>query len=66
LPPTLGKIGGDFYERFAGEWREEQRRLQREIDRHQQADESHMDEGVQILELARNAQKLSARADNDR
>jgi site-specific DNA recombinase len=55
-----GKIGGDFYDRFAGEWREEQRRLQREIDRHQQADESYMDEGVQILELARNAQRLFA------
>jgi hypothetical protein len=56
-----GKIGGDFYDRFAGEWREEQHRLQREIDRHQQADESYMDEGVQILELARNAQRLFAR-----
>jgi hypothetical protein len=56
-----GKIGGDFYDRFAGEWREEQRRLQREIDRHQQAEESYMDEGVQILELARNAQRLFAR-----
>jgi DNA invertase Pin-like site-specific DNA recombinase len=53
-----GKIGGDFYDRFAGEWREEQRRLQLEIDRHQQADESYMDEGLQILELARNAQML--------
>src|SRR5262249_6160929 len=47
-----------FYDRFAGEWREQQRRLQQRIDRHQQADESYMDEGVQILELARNAQKL--------
>ena len=55
-----GKIGGDFYDRFAGEWREEQRRLQCEIDRHHQADESYMDEGVQILELARNAQRLFA------
>ena len=55
-----GKIGGDFYDRFAGEWREEQRRLQREVDRHQQADESYMEEGVQILELARNAQRLFA------
>src|SRR5262249_22936916 len=53
-----GKIGGDFYDRFAGEWREQQRRLQQRIGRHQQADESYMDEGVQILELARNAQKL--------
>jgi site-specific DNA recombinase len=56
-----GKIGGDFYDRFAGEWRQEQSRLQREIDRHQRADESFMDEGGQILELARNAQKLFAR-----
>jgi site-specific DNA recombinase len=56
-----GKIGGDFYDRFAGEWRQEQSRLQREMDRHQSADVSFMDEGVQILELARNAQKLFER-----
>jgi site-specific DNA recombinase len=29
-----GKIGGDFFDRFVGEWRAEQERLQREIDRH--------------------------------
>jgi DNA invertase Pin-like site-specific DNA recombinase len=56
-----GKIGGDFYDRFAGEWREEQLRLQREIDRHEAAEQSYMDEGVQILELARIAQHLFAR-----
>jgi site-specific DNA recombinase len=53
-----GKIGGDFYDRFAGEWREEQLRLQRAIDRHEAAEQSYMDEGVQILELARDAQRL--------
>ena len=56
-----GKIGGDFYDQMAGEWREEQRRLQRDIDRHEGAEQSYMDEGVQILELARNAQKLFER-----
>ena len=55
-----GKIGGDFYDRFASQWREEQNRLQREIDRHETAEQSYMDEGVQILELARNAQRLFA------
>jgi site-specific DNA recombinase len=30
-----GKIGGDLYDKFAAEWREEQLRLQREIDRHE-------------------------------
>ena len=53
-----GKIGGDFYDQMACEWRDEQRRLPREIDRHEGAEQSYMDEGVQILELARNAQRL--------
>jgi site-specific DNA recombinase len=56
-----GKIGGDFYDRFAGEWREEQLRLQREIDRLEGAEQSYMDEDVQLLELARNAQNLFAK-----
>ncbi len=33
-------------------------RCLREIERHEAAEQSYMDEGVQILELARNAQKL--------
>src|ERR1700730_12561145 len=37
------------------------RRCQREIDRHRSAEESYMDEGVQVLELARNAQRLFER-----
>lgn len=56
-----GKIGGDFFDKMAGEWREEQRRLQRDIDRHEEAEQSYMDEGVRILELARNAQALFER-----
>lgn len=35
--------------------------MQREIDRHEAAEQSYMDEGVQIFELARNAQKLCER-----
>jgi hypothetical protein len=46
---------------MAAEWRAEQARCQREIDRHQEADKSYMDEGVQILELARNAKRLFER-----
>ncbi|MBF9021220.1 recombinase family protein [Rhodobacterales bacterium HKCCA1065] len=56
-----GKIGGDFFDKMAGQWREEQRRLQRDIDRHEEAEQSYMDEGVRILELARNAQALFER-----
>ena len=45
-----GKIGGDFFDKMAGQWREEQRRLQNDIERHEEAEQSYMDEGVRILE----------------
>ena len=50
-----------FFEKMSAQWREEQYRCPREIERHQSADQSYMDEGVQLLELARNAQKLFER-----
>ena len=53
-----GRVDAAFFDRMSAEWRAEQERCQREIDRHQEADRSYMDEGVQILELARNAQRL--------
>ena len=56
-----GRIGGDFFDKMAGEWREEQLRLQRDIDQHQEAEQSYMGEGVLILELARNAKALFER-----
>lgn len=56
-----GKIGGDFFDKMAGQWREEQTRCLRDIERHQEAEQSYMEEGVRILELARNAQALFER-----
>ena len=56
-----GRVDIAFFDKMSAEWRAEQERCQREIDRHQEADKSYMDEGVQILELARNAQRLFAR-----
>jgi site-specific DNA recombinase len=53
-----GKVDGIFFERMSREWRGEQDRCLREIERHQTADQSYLDEGVRILELARNAQRL--------
>ena len=46
---------------MSGNWREEQGRLQRDIERHEDAEQSYMDEGLRILELARNAQALFER-----
>jgi DNA invertase Pin-like site-specific DNA recombinase len=56
-----GTIGGDFFDRMARQWREEQSRCLNDIERHQSAEQSYMDEGVQLLELARNAQMLFAK-----
>jgi hypothetical protein len=43
-----------IFERMSNQWREEQNRCLREIERLQAADRSYMDEGVQLPELARN------------
>jgi site-specific DNA recombinase len=53
-----GLVDTAFYDRMSNQWREEQNRCQREIERHQNADKSYLDEGVALLELARNAQRL--------
>ena len=53
-----GIVEVTFYDKMSNQWRDEQSCCQREIDRLQIANQSYMDEGVQILELASNAQKL--------
>jgi hypothetical protein len=45
---------------MSNQWREEQHRCQRQIERHQEADKSYLDKGVALLDLARNAQSLFA------
>src|SRR5580704_18077027 len=56
-----GLVDVPFFEKMSNQWRDEQNRCLREIERHQEADKSYMDEGVQLLELARNAQRLFER-----
>lgn len=56
-----GLVDSAFFERMSNQWREEQNRCLREIERLQVADRSYLDEGVQLLELARNAQRLFAK-----
>jgi site-specific DNA recombinase len=53
-----GRVDATFYERMSVSWREEQARCLREIERHQAANKSYMDEGVRLLELARDARRL--------
>ncbi|MDX8482458.1 hypothetical protein RFN28_28960 [Mesorhizobium sp. VK24D] len=56
-----GRIDNAFYGRMSAQWRVEQTRLLREIERHGEAEESYMEDGVRLLELARNASHLFAR-----
>jgi site-specific DNA recombinase len=56
-----GLVDMAFYDRMSNRWREEQNRCQREIERHQNADKSYLEEGVALLDLARNAQRLFAK-----
>ena len=43
---------------MSGEWRIEQDRCLRDIERHQNADQSYLEDGVRLIELAQNAQRL--------
>ena len=53
-----GKVDPAFFDRMSAEWRAKQDRCLREIERHQAADRSYLEEGVRLLELARSAQRL--------
>src|SRR5262249_42954505 len=53
-----GRIDASLYDRMSTDWRAEQARCLREIEHHEGANKSYMEEGVQLLELAQNAQRL--------
>ena len=53
-----GKVGEQFFDQKSAEWREEQRDILRAMDQHHSANESYMEEGVALLELANRAADL--------
>ena len=56
-----GIIGAEFFEKMSAEWRADQDRWLRDIGRHQSADQSYLEDGVCLIELAQNAQRLFAK-----
>jgi site-specific DNA recombinase len=50
-----------FFEKMSNQWRDGQNHCLREDEWHQDANACYMDEGVQLLELAWNAQRLFAK-----
>ena len=53
-----GRIEAVFFDRKASEWRSEQDRLLRSIEEHQGANQTYLEEGVRLLELAQRAHSL--------
>ena len=53
-----GTIDQRFFERMTREWRDEQERCSQQIQRHQSADQSYLEEGARLLELAHQAEAL--------
>lgn len=53
-----GKVDPAFYHRMACEWQVQLDRSMDEMQRHQSADRSYLEEGVQLLELSQAAPKL--------
>ena len=50
-----GEVEEAFYIKHMKEWREDQKRLQRQIEAHQEADENYIEQGIRLIEIARNA-----------
>ena len=53
-----GRIDNDFFDRKAAEFRSEQCRVMRDIETHQNANQSYIEDGIRLLDLARRADVL--------
>jgi hypothetical protein len=53
-----GRIDSEFFDRKACEWRKQQELLLRSVEEHQAANQTYLEEGVRLLELAQRAHKL--------
>jgi site-specific DNA recombinase len=58
-----GSIDAAFFEKMSAGWRVEHDRCLRDIECHQSADQSYLEDGVRLFELAQNAQRLFAKQD---
>ena len=53
-----GRIDNDFFDRKAAEFRSEQCRVMRDIETHQNANQSYIEDGIRLLDLAHRAHVL--------
>ena len=53
-----GEVEEAFYRRNVSAWREEQAQIRARIERHEKADQNYIEQGIRLLEIARNAQEF--------
>ena len=53
-----GRVSDDFFDQKSTEWRQEQATVRQNLEQHEQANQSDLQEGVAILELANRAAEL--------
>ena len=53
-----GRVTGEFFDQKSAEWRQEQAAVRQNLEQHEQANQSYLQEGVAILELANRAAGL--------
>ena len=53
-----GRITAEMFERKSAEWRTEQARVRRELERHESANQAYIDEGLALVEVANKAAEL--------
>jgi len=58
-----GEVDEAFYIKHMKEWCKDQKRLQRQIEAHQEADENYIEQGIRLIEIARNAYQYFQRKD---
>jgi site-specific DNA recombinase len=58
-----GRIDTSFFDQKSTAWREEQRQILQTIEKHQNANQDYLEEGVGLLELANRAAELFERQD---
>jgi site-specific DNA recombinase len=47
-----------FYRRNVSQWREEQTQIRARIERHEKADQNYIEQGIRLVEIARNASEF--------
>ena len=61
-----GKIDDDLFNRLIADYRDDERKILRQLERLMDADHAYLDEGIELIAIARDARRTFAEASQDR